>query len=135
MSTFPPIPNALGSVFNDDVYSRRANGQVYKGRGAKYHTTANTVTAIANAGVAIIGIFLQDINGGDVAVMKSGQYEFAEAGAAIASLFTNLAVDNVGRFVAATTNDIIVGRNLTVAAGAGDQFVIQLYATAQSVSA
>lgn len=132
---YPQIPQALGTVAGP-VISRRAGGTVYKGRGLKNHTTVNGVVAIANAGVAIVGVATYDaISGEDVGVMSEGQIDYAEAGEAVASVHTNLAVDSVGRFVAATTNDVIVGRNETVSAALGDPFVVTLYSIAQSVSA
>lgn len=136
MATFPAVPQPLGTIFGGDgPVSRHTSGTVYKGRAVKLHTTSNTITAIANAGVAMHGICLEDkATALDVGVLLSGQYAEAEAGDALASLHTNLALDNVGRFVAATTNDIIVGVNLSTAAQAGDQFVI-LISTAQKVSA
>jgi hypothetical protein len=59
-------------------------------------------------------------------MLKRGRYERAVAGAAIATLHNSLAVDSAGRYVIAIEADVIVGKNLTLAAGADSLFTIEL---------
>jgi hypothetical protein len=119
----------LGFIYDTGPYSFHAGtGGTTIGRAVKMAPgVANTVIPISVAGEASWGIALStQLIGEDVSVLQRGRFDKAEAGAALATLYTPLMVDSVGRYVAATTGKVIVGMNVTLAVNVGDAFVIEL---------
>jgi hypothetical protein len=116
----------LGSV-NLQSVTRIADGALREGRAVKHTTVLNTVEECDAAGERIDGVAMYDAaTGRSCNIIQEGTFDRAIAGAALATLHTELAVDAEGRFVAAVTGDIVVGKNLTAAGAAGDYFVLDL---------
>lgn len=117
----------LGSIHGQPPVTGKAAGAINRGHGINYTATVGEVEEADAAGQAIDGIAIETVDDGEhLAILQDGRYEQAVAGAALGTVNTDLAMDASGRFVAATTNDVIVGQNLTTAAGADDQFVVEL---------
>jgi len=117
----------LGSIYEEGPYGVIASGALRDGRAVKRTTALNTVEECDAAGERSDGIMIGDtattLSG---SMLKRGRYERAVAGAAIATLHNSLAVDSAGRYVIAIEADVIVGKNLTLAAGADSLFTIEL---------
>jgi hypothetical protein len=115
----------LGSV-NVVSVTRIADGALREGRAVKATTAINTVEECDAAGERMDGVALYDAaDGKSCNIIQTGAFDRAIAGAAIAAVGTELAVDAEGRFVAAVTGDVVVGKNLTPAGAAGDYFVLE----------
>lgn len=117
----------LGSMHGQPPVTGKAAGAITRGHGVNYTANVGEVEQADAAGQAIDGIAISTVPVGDeVAILQDGRFEQAVAGAALATVNTDLAMDASGRFVAAVTGDVVVGQNLTPAAGADDQFVVEL---------
>jgi hypothetical protein len=91
------------------------------------HATPVTGTGDLVLGVCQEAVVTADIGKRVVAVRTKG-VTVAIAGAAIATVGTELKVTAAGRFIPVTTaGDIIAGRSRTVAAADGDWFEMDLY--------
>lgn len=121
------MANELGSMFADGPHTAIASGAVNDGHAIKRTAALNTAEECDSAGEASIGVAMGDgTDGRAFTWLKGGRYDRAVAGAALATLHVELAVDTSGRYVAAVEGDIIVGINLTTAAGANSRFTIEL---------
>lgn len=108
------------------VISRDATTAVTRGHCVKWDATATFALATAASDV-FAGIAVNTVAIGDgCSVQQTGIMKGAVAGAAIASLLTELTINASGRLIAATTGDKIVGRNLTTAAADGDEIEVEL---------
>lgn len=127
----------LGTIYVDGPYSRLAVGAIRRGRAVKAELTdSKQVEECDTAGEASEGIAIHTKEDGDqVSVQRQGQNEDAVCGAALATLETELATDNQGRYVAAVAGDVVLGRNKTTTAGADELFTIQLIADGAVVPA
>lgn len=122
-------PQTLGTVYAEPPITRIASESISMGHGVKVTTTENTVDLNDTTGEKSVGVALNDAAAGEaVAILRSGTFDKAVAGAALATIGVDLMVNGSGRYIAATTGGSkrVVGRNLTTASGDGDQFVIEL---------
>lgn len=122
-------PQALGTIYAEPPITRIASEAITMGHGVKDTSTENTVDLNDTAGEKSAGVALNDAAAGEpVAVLRSGHFDKAVAGAALATIGVPLMVNSSGRYVAATTGGTkrVVGYNRTTASGDGDQFVLEL---------
>lgn len=94
----------------------------------QYRAVKRTATGFALCGAAdvdFLGVLQDDPKLGESGTIKVGQATKAHAGAAIA-ITDELTTDSTGRFIAATTGNVVVGRPLEAAAAAGDLFAMEI---------
>lgn len=91
------------------------------------HGIAPDGALAGSAGEYIFGVALSDVTAGNQAAYVKLGIAPAIAGAAIAAVGTELAVNAAGRFVAATSGNEVVGRSESTAAADGDAFSIFVY--------
>lgn len=121
------MANELGTIFEDGPHTLTASGAVNVGHAVKRTAALNTAEECDSAGEASFGVAIEDAADAEpFAALKAGRYDRAVAGAALATLHVDLAVNDSGRYVAAVATDVVVGRNLTAAAGDGSTFTIEL---------
>lgn len=118
----------LGTLYEEGPYSFEAVDDVRQGRAVKLVTAATKqVEECDTAGESAHGLAIHDKSSGEqVSVQRQGTNEDAVCGAAIATIGTDLATDDEGRYVTAVTGDVVLGKNLTLTTVAGQKFTIQL---------
>lgn len=118
----------LGTIYSDGPYSRLAVGAIRRGRAVKpVVADSKQDEECDTAGEASEGIAIHTkADGEQFSVQRGGQNEDAVCGAALATIGTELATDNQGRYVPAVADDVVLGRNLTTTANADELFTIQL---------
>ena len=88
-------------------------------------TGTGTVVLCGAADVDFAGVLQDNPASGETATYKVRDVSWAIAGAAIA-LTDELTTDAAGRFVPATTGQVIVGRPVSAAAASGDKFSLEI---------
>jgi hypothetical protein len=97
----------------------------------KGDTTANRQVVLqATSGALSVGVLLNKPTSGQAAsVMVGGGYGKALAGAAVATLYTELTPDTTGRLIGASSGHHVIGLAVTTATAAGEfiEFVWKNY--------
>lgn len=117
-----------GVVFGDPPLTRIASETITAGHAVKDSATSNTADLCDTAGEESMGMALNTAAAGEsVAIQCAGTHDRAIAGAPIATINTPLMVNSSGRYIAATGggSKVIVGWNLSAAAGDGSEFGIR----------
>ena len=120
------MPATNGVVYGEPPLSRIASETIVAGHAVKDSAVSNTADLCDTTGEEMLGMALNGAAEGETfAVQCAGTHDRAIAGAQIATINTPLMVNTAGRFIAATSTKVIVGWNLSAAAGDGSEFGIR----------